>query len=214
MKNWEEINAKINIAILFVSIFTLIVAIIGVYGLLTYLPGELKIHKPTAYGVIGGKDSFPSDLFFVSIPWENTGGQYITITNPHLKLERVVGNNSGEVFDFVLVGEMADISQNSFQQGIQNKFSITLNPHSRMEKVLVFQPEGFWNIDDAKDYYFTFKGGEEYRASMGYFQDSLEKSDRYLFNPQIFPTVDEISRNESTKYWYDFFPVEPKMIKQ
>jgi hypothetical protein len=209
----EKRNFYINFAKLLVSVGTLIVAIIGVWGFLNYLPGEVKIATPTSYGIIGGDiDPFPSDLFFLSIPVENTGGGSITITNLWLKMERINGNKPGEVIDFRLIGEMADVSESSFQQGYQTKFSLTLDPHSRTEKILVFQPEGFWDVSDP-DYYFTFKGNEEYRVTYGYSRDSNDIADVYSFHPQFFYTVDDIDRTKSEGYWYVCFEVEESMIK-
>jgi hypothetical protein len=199
-----------------ISVLALIVSLFVSFGALAFTlwfnlsPGNVQPLKPSGYSIIRGIDSFPSDHIVLPLEWGNTGGRPVLVRHPYLVLHELGpdGKETGNKYRFFLAGEYPDISYNSFAERYRIKQSFILDPHSISLKVLVFHIEGWWNESKSNDLYkFRFTGGKNYRVYIGYQKNLDEQPKVELFEMLIFGTVDNLHRNGTKGYWWDFFPL-------
>ena len=209
-------EAKINTGIAF---FTLLIAFwsFSLSGINAYYahsrqeelmkPGEAVPEKPSNFIIIRGLDPFPSDHIVLPLEWSNLGGQPIIVKHPTLVLHKIAGQKPLDKYTFSLAGAFPNTYLKSLkEENYMLTKSFSLNPHSIIQKVLVFHVEYWW--DDVSEehrqyYHFNFKSGEKYKVDLC-FQMGIndeEKCHKELFKLEFYESVDFLDRK--TNHWID-----------
>lgn len=156
--------------------------------------GDVRAFSPSAYAVIRGTESFPSDHLVLPIPWGNRKGRPVGIVSPRVQLVEIAdsGEQLGGPITFEMAGEYGEVSGLAFRRPFVLTDSFVLPPNSRRLRVLVFHVKDWWN-SESSDYRFRFEAGKRYVVCLYFRADEGDEQGTRLLVLPIFGQVGELA---------------------
>ena len=191
-KNWRSTVA------LGVAVLSLLVSSLTLYWSY-FRHGELVVYAPTSFCIVRGYADlgFKSDHLVVPFVIENTGKGAKIFEQPTLRLTEKT--NSHEPVIYTPAGTLSDLYRNSMDRSYEIGYGWQIPEISVARYFVVFHIRDWWDPNKPEYFEFQFKSGEEWDASLAYFDNSgtaqkwHDGDNSIFFTMPVYPTVDRMT---------------------